>query len=209
MQHHPTGLRTHILVCIGSTMTMMLGQYLFLEYGTDPSRIGAQVVSGIGFLGVGTIISNKGFVRGITTAAGLWACACMGLALGAGFYMGSIIGFFTVMFTLVGIRKINNFYYKRHPFEKYIQLCLKKVSNLTYATTLLKKWGITVCDTKICNVDNTNKDKGFTIIMKLNMKNNVDSNTVLLDLLQEDCILSADYVSDSDIDAKFKPDALL
>ena len=118
--HHPAGLRTHILVCIGSTMTTIVGQYMFLQFGSDPSRIGAQVVSGIGFLGVGTIILNGGHVRGITTAAGLWASACMGLALGIGFYEGAIIGFLAVVFALIIIRKINNFYYKRHPRRKFV-----------------------------------------------------------------------------------------
>ena len=99
-QHHPAGLRTHILVCLGSTMTTMLGQFLLLNFGADPSRIGAQVVSGIGFLGVGTIILNGGHVRGITTAAGLWANACMGLALGIGFYEGAILGFLAIFFAL-------------------------------------------------------------------------------------------------------------
>lgn len=95
IERRPAGLRTHILVSIGATLTMITNVYICKVYSdvTDPTRLGAQVISGIGFLGAGTIIvTGKNKVRGLTTAAGLWASACMGLALGAGFYSGAIIG---------------------------------------------------------------------------------------------------------------------
>ena len=94
-ERRPAGLRTHILVSIGSTLSMITNIYIYEVYNSssDPTRLGAQVISGIGFLGAGTIIvTGKNKVRGLTTAAGLWACACMGLAIGAGFYSGAIIG---------------------------------------------------------------------------------------------------------------------
>lgn len=99
----PAGLRTHILVCIGATLTMITNQYIVehLQMGGDPTRLGAQVISGIGFLGAGTIIvTGKQQVKGLTTAAGLWASACMGLAIGIGFYEGALIG---CLFILGGI----------------------------------------------------------------------------------------------------------
>ena len=82
------GLRTHILVCLGSTMTVMLGIYSVqvLGLGGDPMRVSAQVISGIGFLGAGTILTRGRFhITGLTTAAGLWTTASLGLAIGAGF----------------------------------------------------------------------------------------------------------------------------
>ena len=94
-ERRPAGLRTHILVSIGSTLAMITNIYMYDAYNlsSDPTRLGAQVISGVGFLGVGTIIvTGKNKVRGLTTAAGLWACSCMGLAIGAGFYAGAIIG---------------------------------------------------------------------------------------------------------------------
>ena len=94
-EKRPAGLRTHILVSIGSALAMITNIYIYEVYNSssDPTRLGAQVISGIGFLGAGTIIvTGKNKVRGLTTAAGLWACACMGLAIGAGFYSGAIIG---------------------------------------------------------------------------------------------------------------------
>ncbi len=88
------GLRTHILVCLGAAMTAMTGFYVFnvLKVNFDPLRIAAQVISGIGFLGVGTIlIKGQSHITGLTTAAGLWNTAAMGLALGVGFYEGAIL----------------------------------------------------------------------------------------------------------------------
>ena len=87
-KRRPAGFRTHILICLGASLTTMTSQYLYLNmhYFTDMARLGAQVVAGIGFIGAGTIIVTKRQrVKGLTTAAGLWASACMGLAIGAGF----------------------------------------------------------------------------------------------------------------------------
>lgn len=93
-KHRPAGIRTHILICLGAAMTTLTSQYLYLElhYLTDLARLGAQVIAGIGFLGAGTIIvTRRNRIRGLTTAAGLWASAVVGLALGAGFYEGGVL----------------------------------------------------------------------------------------------------------------------
>lgn len=88
------GFRTHILVCVGSTLVMLTAIHLMDLYqgvaSIDPGRVAAQVVSGIGFLGAGTIIQIRDSVRGLTTAAGLWAAAGIGLAIGSGFYIGAV-----------------------------------------------------------------------------------------------------------------------
>ncbi len=93
LHRRPAGFRTHILVCLGAAMTTLTSQYLYLylDYYTDMARLGAQVIAGIGFLGAGTIIIARQRVRGLTTAAGLWAAAIIGLAVGAGFYEGAIL----------------------------------------------------------------------------------------------------------------------
>ena len=91
-KRRPAGLRTYMIVCLASALVMITGEYLVERYQTgDPARLGAQVISGIGFLGAGTIIITSKQVKGLTTAAGLWASACLGLAVGAGFYMGSVL----------------------------------------------------------------------------------------------------------------------
>ena len=92
-KRRPAGLRTHMLICLGASMTTLTSQYLLLNLGlyTDPARLGAQVIAGIGFIGAGTIIVTKRRqVKGLTTAAGLWASAIVGLCCGAGFYLGAM-----------------------------------------------------------------------------------------------------------------------
>lgn len=94
MKRRGAGIKTHVLVCLGSALVMMTGQFIQLNYeGTiDVARMGAQVISGVGFLGVGTIIvTGHNQVKGLTTAAGLWACACIGLAIGIGFVDGALL----------------------------------------------------------------------------------------------------------------------
>lgn len=87
------GFRTYIMVCLGACVIMMTGQYILDRFGqTDVARLGAQVISGIGFLGAGTIIVTGGSqIKGLTTAASLWAAACMGIAIGIGFYIGAVL----------------------------------------------------------------------------------------------------------------------
>ena len=92
-KRRPAGFRTHILICIGAAITTLTSQYLYLNmhYFTDMARLGAQVVAGIGFIGAGTIIVTKRQrVKGLTTAAGLWTSAIIGLTFGGGFYEGGI-----------------------------------------------------------------------------------------------------------------------
>ena len=96
----PAGLRTHTLVSVGACISMMIGLYCVEKIGfnVDPLRIAAQVVSGIGFLGAGTIISDQNaHITGLTTAAGLWTTACIGLAIGLGFYLGAVMSFFIIL----------------------------------------------------------------------------------------------------------------
>jgi putative Mg2+ transporter-C (MgtC) family protein len=101
-KRRPAGFRTHTLVCIGAALTMIISQYLSARgQTTDLARLGAQVINGIGFLGAGTIIvTGRQQVKGLTTAAGLWASACMGLAIGAGFYFGAIVGCLLIILTV-------------------------------------------------------------------------------------------------------------
>lgn len=87
----PAGFRTHSLVGLSAVLIMLCGEYMSKEYNIDPSRIPAQLLSGIGFIGAGTILRDGFNVKGLTTAAGLLAVTCVGLSIGAGFYLGGII----------------------------------------------------------------------------------------------------------------------
>ena len=104
------GMRTYSLVCMSAALVMLTGEYMYEEFHTgDPARLGAQVVSGIGFLGAGSIIiEGNTKIRGLTTAAGLWAAACIGLAIGIGFYVGGILATGAVYIVVTKFRGISD-----------------------------------------------------------------------------------------------------
>ena len=111
LKNRAAGFRTYMLVSIGACMIMMINQYAYQFYGVgDPVRMGAQVISGIGFLGAGTIIvTTRSQIKGLTTAAGLWASACLGLAVGVGFYEVALIGGFCVLLVLTIFHSWENY----------------------------------------------------------------------------------------------------
>lgn len=110
MKQRPAGLRTYMLVCVGACVIMLTNQYLYQVLGTgDPVRMGAQVVSGVGFLGAGTImVTKRSQIRGLTTAAGLWAVAAIGLALGIGFYEAALLGSLLIILILTALQGLDN-----------------------------------------------------------------------------------------------------
>jgi len=127
------GLRTHVLVCLGSAMTALTGVYAseILGFGGDPFRIAAQVVSGIGFLGAGMIIVKSGnAITGLTTAAGLWATATIGIALGVGFYIGAILVTLACVFTAAFLTRVER--KRKHSIHIYIEIDdLKQAGHIT------------------------------------------------------------------------------
>ncbi len=103
------GVRTFSLISMGSTMAMVLSVYVAEKYGTgDPTRMAAQVISGIGFLGAGTIIQMKGSVRGLTTAAGIWMVSTLGMAVGCGLYMIALVATGLILFILILLERIEH-----------------------------------------------------------------------------------------------------
>ena len=125
MKNRPAGLRTYMLVCLGSCVVMLINQYTTQVFGTgDPVRLGAQVISGIGFLGAGTIVvTSHNQIKGLTTAAGLWASACIGLAIGIGLYEVAIIAGIGVFLVLTVLHECD--YYMRsrtRMVDVYIEL---------------------------------------------------------------------------------------
>lgn len=123
-KNRPAGLRTYILVCLGSALVMMTNQYVYITYQTgDPVRLGAQVISGVGFLGAGTIVlTGRNKIMGITTAAGLWTAACSGLAIGIGFYEGAILGGIAIAFTVSGLLRFDIWLRKK---SRYLDLYIE------------------------------------------------------------------------------------
>ncbi len=176
----PAGIRTYMVVCVGSALAMMTGIYLTDMTGTgDASRIAAQVICGIGFLGAGTILVTKQRqVKGLTTAAGLWAAACIGLALGAGFYSGAIIGFAAVLGSLWTMQIVDRRLHKNsESFTIYVEFSgMEAVSRfLTHARTQ----NCTVSNLEIKRTKNENGSMIVTATMTLRFKFAISHTTVI------------------------------
>ena len=120
------GMRTHVLVCVGACMTALVG--LFMSDTSDATRIAAQVISGIGFLGAGTImIRNQSIVTGLTTAAGVWCTATIGIALGYGFYLAALIATVITIFTAALLARLEG-------GKKYLIRCYLELKDADLAT---------------------------------------------------------------------------
>lgn len=119
IRRHEAGLRTHILVCVGSTLIMLTSLQVFDIYkmqanvNVDPTRIAAGVITGIGFLGAGTIMRSTHGVRGLTTASSLWVVAALGLSIGCGFFKTSAFVTFLVLSVLLFLRKLERILFKK------------------------------------------------------------------------------------------------
>lgn len=123
-QNRPAGFRTHILVSVGSALVMLVSAYGFsgelFNFGenVDPSRIAAQVVTGVGFLGAGTILRHGNTVTGLTTAASLWIVSGIGLAVGIGFYMGAVFATLMVLISLIVLRSLENYFARKKSLRR-------------------------------------------------------------------------------------------
>lgn len=158
----PAGFRTYMMVALGATLTVILSQYLdfmlnhrwaatadSIGIKTDLSRFGAQVINGVGFLGAGTIIvTGRQEVKGLTTAAGLWASACMGIAIGAGFYECMIIGTLLIVISMKLLPLIENVIL-RHARNMNIYVGMDSMENLGHVVGYLKAADIRLYDVEI------------------------------------------------------------
>lgn len=156
----PAGFRTHILVCVGACMTALIGFFVWNETGggSDPMRISAQVISGIGFLGVGTIlVKEHDHITGLTTAAGLWATATIGIACGCGFYLGALLGALVVAVTEAVLFKLEaRGRRKNRKVNLYVEIsCTERLNE--YIDWLNETWkanNVTVCPSKTATSGN-------------------------------------------------------
>lgn len=162
-KRRPAGFRTHMLVCIGAALAMLISQYLSMmvtthwhelvsfdgQINTDASRLGAQVINGIGFLGAGTIIvTGRQEVKGLTTAAGLWASACMGLAIGAGFVEGAFVGCVLIVLTIIVFSRLERVIVSR---ARNINLFIEfeHVDELGKIISVIKEQDIRIFDVEV------------------------------------------------------------
>ena len=182
-KHRPAGFRTYILVCVGAALTMVLSAYMVAMYATwenalgfelmkgDFSRLGAQVINGIGFLGAGTIIvTGRNQVKGMTTAAGLWASACMGLAIGAGFYVGACVGCLMIILTVTVFGKIEYFITSRSR-NVTIYIEFDDTGDIADIVERIKARGVRIFDVELMKASDTpSKYSSAILIMRLPKK---------------------------------------
>lgn len=180
--NRPAGFRTHTLVCLGSALIMVTGEHLFKTYhqlvNLDPARLGAQVVSGIGFLGAGTIMNDGHRVRGLTTAASLWVVGCVGLAVGAGFYTGAIAAFVLAYFTLIFLKRFERLFEKKGGVLKIAMTIVDAPGQIAKVTDVMGKFKVQIKDIKIEGTDGDYMDVVFSISLPPIM----DKNTFTAEL---------------------------
>ncbi|MBO4383064.1 MAG: MgtC/SapB family protein [Clostridia bacterium] len=179
-KRRPAGFRTHILICVGAAVTTLTGQYLFLTEGyfTDMARLGAQVIAGIGFIGAGTIIvTRRNRIKGLTTAAGLWTSAIVGLAIGAGFYEGGLLAALLVLVSELLFSRLEHFVVHRLP-ETNVYLEFRSRSVLETLFEELKAQNVRV---RSLEVTRTNEKDGVnsSAIFTLRFQNDLTSEQIL------------------------------
>lgn len=148
--NRPAGLRTHILVTLGAALIMLISTHGFNNLGTtgDPARLAAQVVSGIGFLGAGTILRTGNSIRGLTTAASIWVCGGIGLAIGGGYYVGGLTTAAIVLFSLMSLGAFEKKIFVRKR-KILIVYCRERTGLIGDLGQLLGKFNIIIKDIQI------------------------------------------------------------
>lgn len=183
--HKPAGFRTHVLVCIGSTVTMLTSVFIYnhvlrnipqLPSLPDPARLSAQVISGIGFLGAGTIIKEGVNVKGLTTAASLWAVACIGLAIGIGYYSVALIATAFVVIVLIVFNRLENS--KAFAGKRILELTVvtaDKPGQLGTITQAFGDMGISIRNIKLGRYD---EDSKVTLFFQLQIPASITKQDV-------------------------------
>lgn len=180
--NRPAGFRTHTLVCMGAALVMTTSEYLFHNYyqfvNLDPARLGAQVVSGIGFLGAGSIINDGHRVRGLTTAASLWVVACIGLAVGAGFYIGAISAFIMCYITLISLKRFEHVIEKRRGNVQVVTRLKNMPGEIGKVTSVLGRFRVHIVDIEVEDTD----DEFMRVMFFVSLPPVMDKDTLIAEL---------------------------
>ncbi len=185
-KHRPAGFRTHILVCVGSALTTMTGQYLLTlssinpdHFVSDPARLGAQVIAGIGFIGAGTIVVTKRRqVKGLTTAAGLWVSAIVGLAIGVGYYEAALYATFLMLMVEIFLSKLDWFLISNvKNINVYVEYT--EAENLTVVLHKLKEEDVKILDVEITKNKLETEEVHISAVLMLKLTKKTDNNRVL------------------------------
>lgn len=194
-KNRAAGFRTYMLVCMGASLTVVLGIYisqmqssglwgsLEMIAKSDVSRIGAQVINGIGFIGAGTIlVTGRQQVKGMTTAAGLWASACMGLAIGAGFYTAAIVGCSLIILTIVLFSKLEHFILV-HSRNVNLFVELQSTDHLPKIIETLKSHSVRIYDVELSK---QNTAAYPTVVFSLKLPRKKSHVTVITSIAEND-----------------------
>lgn len=205
-KRRPAGFRTYMLVALGAALTVMLSQYLdymlnnpwaeinaTIGVKADVSRFGAQVINGVGFLGAGTIIvTGRQEVKGLTTAAGLWASACMGLAIGAGFYECMLVGFLLIFLCMRILPFIESAVMaKARNMNVYVEM--DSVENVGAIVNLIKADNITLYDVEIDKEQHEHLTQ-INAVFSLHLPHKKDHTEILARLSTLDGIITIEEV---------------
>jgi len=191
-KRRPAGFRTHILICLGAAMTTLTGQYLVLvmHYGTDMGRLGAQVVAGIGFIGAGCIIvTRRHRVKGLTTAAGLWTSAIVGLACGAGFFEGALIVTVLVLLAELIFFRLEYRMIRSRSREVTLYVEYTRGSVLDEVVRCLRESGVRITDMEMTRSNEV--EHHDCVIFSLQMNRKVDYDNMIFRLTKLDNVVAA------------------
>ncbi|WP_054024420.1 MgtC/SapB family protein [Bacillus sp. FJAT-28004] len=195
---HSAGFRTHILVCLGSAVIVLLSMYGFADFAAepnvrlDPARLAAQVISGVGFLGAGTIMRNGFGVSGLTTAASLWVSAAIGLSAGAGFYYGAVIATFLVVVSLFLLNKVEKLFSRTKKVRELLIKMDKTSSGLNLVLMHLNQSGMQIKKLTINNDEEGEQqsNRHLTIRIQLKLKKLQNYEVSIAALAHMDGVLS-------------------
>jgi len=178
--NHDAGLRTHIIVCLGSAAIMVVSQCFVEEYKINQEimRMGAQIVSGIGFLGAGSIIVDGNRIRGITTAAGLWTTACVGIVIGAGYYIIGFVVVLLMLFTMLGLRSVTR-KLRQKSLLYILKIEISDRESLKYAMSEILDFDITIKSMKTYYDE---KSENEIAILEIAIPQNITLDTVMCKL---------------------------
>lgn len=171
--NHAAGLRTHILVCVGATIIMLLSIYGFGDFADaynvrmDPARLAAQVVSGIGFLGAGAIIRNGMSITGLTTAASIWVVAAIGLCVGAGFFYEAVLATALVILILLVLNRFEKSFHSKRSRNEVILRITRAEGGIARITELFEREGLVIASVSLESPDDGDSGEARTLRIKL------------------------------------------
>ena len=191
-KRRPAGFRTHILICIGAAMTTMTSEYLimYMHYYTDVARLGAQVIAGIGFIGAGTIIvTRRQRVKGLTTAAGFWASAIIGLAIGLGYYEGAIVTTVLIIAIELIFSRLEYWIIGRNP-EAILYIEYDKRESMKTTLSMLQEQNVKVHDLEISQVSEDSANS--CAVINVRMHGGMDFNQLIKQISEVDGIYTVE-----------------